>query len=103
MTHSDILRQIYEDALVKVNDEGFIPNDIDAETKTNIDIILERSESNKGIMTVLITLLTHKIFDAKQDIRYHQAGMAGGFAGRGIDQQHITQYHIKGGNPCTTA
>jgi DNA (cytosine-5)-methyltransferase 1 len=40
----------------------------------------------------LTTLLVHKIFDPAQDIRYHQAKMEKGFAGRGIDQAHVTPF-----------
>ena len=43
-------------------------------------------------MTVLITLLTHKIVDNKQDVRYHQAQLKNGFAGRGIDTEFITPF-----------
>ena len=92
MTHTDILSRTYEDALLKVNEIGFLPNGLDDELIGAIDIIMERSESNKGIVTVLTTLLVHKIIEPTQDIRHHQAGMDGGFAGRGIDQTHVTPF-----------
>jgi DNA (cytosine-5)-methyltransferase 1 len=38
----------------------------------------------------LVTLLTHKIIDPKQDIRNHQASMKKGFSGRSVDTQFIT-------------
>ena len=92
MTHTDVLSRIYEDALSKVNEVGFLPDGLDNELVGAIDTIMERSESNKGIVTVLTTLLVHKIVEPTQDIRYHQAGMDGGFAGRGIDQTHVTPF-----------
>ena len=92
MTHTDVLNRVYENALIKVNDTDFIPDELDNELVKAINIIIERSESNKGIVTVLTTLLTHKVVEPAQDIRYHQAGMDGGFAGRGIDQTHITPF-----------
>ena len=42
------------------------------------------------MFTVLITLITHKILEPKQDIRYHQSGMENGFSGRTIDTKYIT-------------
>ena len=92
MTHTDVLSKIYDDALIKVNETGFIPDGLDDELVEAINAIMERSESNKGIVTVLTTLLVHKIVEPTQDIRYHQAGMDGGFAGRGIDQTHVTPF-----------
>ena len=92
MTHTEVLIRIYEDALIKVNEADFIPNGLDNELMGALDAILERSESNKGIVTVLTTLMTHKIVEPPQDIRYHQAGMDGGFAGRVIDKMYITPF-----------
>ena len=92
MTHSEVLDRIYEDALAKADEAGFVPDGLDNDLVGAIDAIALRSESNKGIVTVLTTLLTHKLVDPLQDIRYHQAGMDGGFAGRGIDQSHVTPF-----------
>ncbi|MDO4783404.1 MAG: restriction endonuclease, SacI family [Capnocytophaga felis] len=56
----------------------------------NINIIAEKSSTQKGVYTVLITLLVHKILFPNQDIRRHQANMEGGFSGRSIDTEFIT-------------
>ena len=92
MTHTEVLRRAYEDALVKANEAGFIPDGLDDDLIAAIETIMERSESNKGIVTVLTTLLAHKIIEPMQDIRYHQAGMDGGFAGRVIDKSQVTPF-----------
>ncbi|MCL2045159.1 MAG: hypothetical protein FWG88_02075 [Oscillospiraceae bacterium] len=92
MTHSEVLIRIYEDAQIKANEANFIPAGLDDDLIRAIDTIALRSESNKGVVTVLTTLLTHKIVEPMQDIRYHQAGMDGGFAGRGIDQSYVTPF-----------
>lgn len=104
MTHSDILKTIYDEALVKANelesrsDEQSVGEinqqlfGLDDELISAINTIISRSESNKGIVTVLTTLLTHKIVEPTQDIRYHQAGMDGGFAGRVIDKATVTPF-----------
>jgi DNA (cytosine-5)-methyltransferase 1 len=63
--------------------------------KEQVELLVSRSETNKGLITVLITLLVHKIYDPNQDVRYHQAQLPNGFAGRGIDQNHVTPFMKK--------
>ena len=72
---------------------------VDLETVTNklsdplilhIKTIAKNCAKQKGVYTVLITLLIHKIIEPSQDIRYHQSQMPGGFSGRTIDTQFIT-------------
>lgn len=104
MMHIDVLKDIYNEALISASDTDDTTTDytvreervsllgFDPELLSAIDTIVGRAESNKGIVTVLTTLLTHKIIDPGQDIRYHQAGMAGGFAGRGIDTATVTPF-----------
>lgn len=58
-------------------------------------MLVSRSESNKGMIAVLTTLLVHKIVDPEQDIRYHQAQLPNGFAGRSIDQNYVTPFMKK--------
>lgn len=63
---------------------------IDENIVKYIGIIAEKSSTQKGVYTVLITLLTHKIIFPKQDVRRHQDSMEGGFSGRTIDTKYIT-------------
>jgi len=96
MKHYYLLRQIYDDALNKVTDETITFDLLDDEVKQYVEYIISRSEFNKGMVTVLTTLLVHKLVTPEQDIRYHQAGLEGGFAGRGIDilvsELHVYQH-----------
>jgi len=92
MTHIDVLNKIYDEALIKANETEFSLLGLDGDLLSAIDTIVARSESNKGIVTVLTTLLTHKIVQPAQDIRCHQAGMEQGFAGRVIDKTTITPF-----------
>ncbi|MGK7943211.1 MAG: DNA cytosine methyltransferase [Microcystaceae cyanobacterium] len=55
-----------------------------------IENIATNSTKQKGVYTVLVTLLAHKILEPNQDIRYHQSWMQGGFSGRTVDTQYIT-------------
>lgn len=91
MDHEEILQNTYDDAMKKTacNDYSvMLPDTIIEE----VQLLVNRSEQNKGMLAVLVTLLTHKIYNSTQDIRYHQAQLENGFAGRGIDQQYVTPF-----------
>lgn len=93
-THSEIVTNIYQKALELTATNDYT-TELDNITKEYIEQIIERSETNKGLLAVLITLLVHKIVDPAQNIRYHQAQLCNGFAGRGIDQNYITPFMKK--------
>ena len=57
-----------------------------------VDTILERQQTSRGVLAVVITLMTKKVADPDQDIRMHQAGMPGGFSGRVLDTQVVTAF-----------
>ena len=85
MNHKEKLIQIYK-LSYSITDIKDISEDI----KNKILIIAEYSSSQKGVYTVLVTLLTHKVIVPEQDVRKHQANMEGGFSGRSIDTKYIT-------------
>ena len=91
MTHQEVLDSVYDEALAETAALDYSTTLPDG-TVTQIEKIIERSEANKGIVTVLVTLLTHKITNAEQDIRYHQAQLENGFSGRNIDKAVITPF-----------
>jgi cytosine-specific methyltransferase len=64
---------------------------VDKQLIERINIIVENSSTQKGVYTVLITLLVHKILYPKQDVRRHQVSMEGGFSGRSIDKNILLQ------------
>ena len=91
MNHKEIIEKAYNDAIKK--EAGNTPLICDSEnTLSEIESIVSRAESNKGLLTVIITLITHKIADPNQDIRYHQAQMPNGFSGRSLDTSIITPF-----------
>ncbi len=70
------------------------------------DLIIERSYTQKGVFTVLVTLLFYKIKHDKQDIRLHKVELVDsinpnkkGFSGRSFDTKHITPNLKKLGLP----
>lgn len=54
--------------------------------------IISKSESAKGVLTVVLTSLVYKILHPEQDIRKHQASIDGGYSGRSFDSQNITPF-----------
>jgi len=99
MTHSELLDKAYESALSIAFDDKNRFENIDVVIRGYVEYIVSRSESNKAVVTVLITLLAHKAIVPQQDIRYHQAGLESGFAGRGVDEEHVTPFMKKAAFP----
>lgn len=91
MNHKEVLDNIYNKALSETANDDYT-TELPIETVTQIELLVLRSEANKGLIAVLTTLLTHKIVDSDQDIRYHQAQQENGFAGRSIDKDIVTPF-----------
>ncbi len=91
MTHTEVLQNVYNTALSEVAKQDYTTT-LSEETAGQIQLLVSRSEASKGMMTVLITLFTHKIVNPQQDIRYHQAQQPNGFAGRSVDTEYITPF-----------
>lgn len=85
MNHKDKLLEIYN-LSYSLKDI----KDVNKETKDFIKSIGAKINTQKGVFTVLVTLITHKIINPKQDIRKHQTSMPDGFSGRSIDFVYIT-------------
>ena len=85
MNHKDKLLEIYNLSSTVTDIK-----DVNNKTKDYIKSIGEKINSQKGVFTVLVTLITHKILNPKQDVRKHQSSMRGGFSGRTIDTAFIT-------------
>lgn len=74
-------------------------NDIPEEIKKNIIKIGNFCETQKGVYTVLTTLLYYKFLHPNQDIRLHQEHFPNGFSGRGFDTNYVTPVLKKLGLP----
>lgn len=85
MNHKEKLLEIYNKSS-NVADVNNITDDILFYVKNITDNI----DRNKGVYTVLVTLMVHKILYPKQDIRYFQNKMTNGFSARSIDNKYIT-------------
>lgn len=89
MNVNEFLENIYNKSLlVKSLDELSLTD----EQKQNIEVIVNKEETLKGVYTVLITSLAYKCLNKKQDVRLHQANMDGGYSGRSFDTKYITPF-----------
>ena len=93
MNHRDKLIQIHR--LVSKNtkhlNQSIAKNQkIPQEILDKINLIATNCFKQKGVYTVLITLLIHKSLNPQQDIRFHQENLSKGFSGRTIDTKYIT-------------
>jgi len=68
------------------------PISIPKELKKQLSIIASHRETNKGVLTILITLLLKKRTDPLQDIRKHQDKMPTGFSARTFDTKYVTPF-----------
>ena len=57
-----------------------------------VNTLMEKAESFRAVLTVLITSLAKKIQTPTQDVRYHQDNLPNGYSGRGLDTEHITPF-----------
>ncbi len=71
----------------------------DAATRENIKLIGNRCMSQKGVYTVLTTLLYYKYLHPSQDIRRFQKRFSGGFSARSFDTKYVTPVLRKVGLP----
>ena len=100
-SHSEIIQDAYSAAkkILRGNKNNPDPNGLKKDEVEYLNLIATHSEDSKGVSTVIITSLVHKIFDPKQDIRKHQHNMPGGYSGRTVDTKHITPFLQKVGFP----
>jgi DNA (cytosine-5)-methyltransferase 1 len=83
--HKEKLLEVYQKSF-DIADIDNIPEKLINSLKT----ITGNIDRNKGVYTVLITLMVHKLLEPTQDIRYFQSKMENGFSARTIDTKHIT-------------
>lgn len=88
-----ILENLYEEAKHFYYENKEIS--IDSSLKSYLDVILSRVEQNKGVLSVLITLLVYKLYNPYQNIKLHRAEFEGGFSGRTLDTKLCNSFHEK--------
>ncbi len=85
MNHKETLLEVYKKSF-DISDIDNIPK----KTMIFLQKIIDNMDRNKGVYTVLVTLMVHKLLEPKQDIRYFQGKMKNGFSARTVDTKYIT-------------
>ena len=86
------IRSILEDAYQLAESSDSTYSDLSASQGRWVNAIIEKAESFRAVLTVLITSLVKKIQTPTQDVRYHQKELPNGYSGRGLDTEHITPF-----------
>ncbi len=92
MNPSDFLTEAYKQSIQLVGSGNKIKENLDPGITKYLTEILERSETSKGVLTVVITSAVYKVLNPKQDIRYHQSSLPNGYSGRTFDTHFITPF-----------
>ena len=86
------VREILEEAYQLAESRDNTKPELSESQQKWIETIVAKAESQKAVLTVLITSLTKKIETPTQDVRYHKKELSNGYSGRGFDTQHITPF-----------
>ncbi len=92
-----ILNGIYAQAEAIVREKQIESSlaELPSKCTTHLKTVFKYAETQKGVLGVLVTSLTYKIYKPRQDIRYHQEGMKGGYSGRSFDTRYVTPFFQK--------
>lgn len=86
------IRSILEDTYQLAESSDSPYSDLSESQERWVNAIIEKAESFRAVLTVLITSLVKKIQTPTQDVRYHQKELPNGYSGRGLDTEHITPF-----------
>jgi DNA (cytosine-5)-methyltransferase 1 len=81
----EILEKAFQDA-VKFSESQEI------ESIAEIDYLIEKIDSNKSIVSALVTSLLKKIIEPNQDVRLHRVDFENGYSARTLDTQITTPF-----------
>ncbi|MEM9337096.1 MAG: hypothetical protein AAGA66_00080 [Bacteroidota bacterium] len=92
MEPTELLKVAYASAMKLVGSNDTICSQLGSSLTEQLDEILNRSESSKAVLTVIITSLAYKILHSDQDIRRHQTSIPEGYSGRTFDAKYVTPF-----------
>jgi len=61
----------------------------------NVDVLINKIDKNKSLLSALVTSLVKKIIEPKQDIRLHRTDFVGGYSARSLDTTVTTPFFKK--------
>lgn len=86
------LKKTFDKSKKKVGSDNEIKSNLPRTITKHLDVVLSKSESSKGVLTVILTSLVYKILHPVQDIRNHQSSIENGYSGRTFDTKYITPF-----------
>ncbi|RKU24456.1 DNA methyltransferase [Candidatus Poribacteria bacterium] len=89
---NDNIRLILEDAYQRAESGHNTDFELSELQQKWVETIVEKAESQKAVLAVLITSLTKKIETPTQDVRYHKTELPNGYSGRTFDTSHVTPF-----------
>jgi len=92
MEPTNLLEKVFSEAMETVGSDDFIKSNLNDDISKHLQEILNKSESAKAVLTVIITSLVYKIQNPEQDIRNHQTSIENGYSGRTFDTKYITPF-----------
>ncbi len=91
MNPTEILEECYARALELAINETEIEYDI----TSGVDVFIEKIDTDKSLVQVIVTSLLKKIISPEQDIRYHMAKFADGYSARVLDTKVTSSFFKK--------
>ena len=79
----ETLEKYYQQAIKLIENQAL--SEIQEEIKASLDIFIQKIETDKSLIQVIITTLLKKIIKPEQDIRLHMAKFPNGYSARVID------------------
>ena len=86
------LKKTFDQSMKLVGSDDKIKSDLPTTITKHLDVILSKSESSKGVLTVIFTSLVYKTLNPTQNIRNHQTSIENGYSGRTFDTKYITPF-----------
>ena len=90
MIGKEILEKAFQDAVNLIESDRI--NSIAPEIQKDIDRLIEKIDSNKSIVSALVTSLVKKILTPAQDVRLHRTDFEGGYSARSLDTKVTTLF-----------
>lgn len=87
---NSLLKALYQNAEKHVSKDEL--SNVSPTILPLVEEVIHKAEGAKAVLTVLLTSAVYKKLYPEQDIRLHQAGIAGGYSGRTFDTQFITPF-----------
>ena len=86
------IRSILEDAYQFAESRDNTHPELSEPQQKWVETIVEKAESQKAVLAVLITSITKKIETPTQDVRYHKTELQNGYSGRSFDTSYVTPF-----------